>query len=124
MRFPEQYRYSKGDDKWVTKPGQPYGYFHIPGPAARGRPLRCLACASTSAIQWDHVSVSLQGWEHKTPSWEEMCLVKDLFWTEDQWVVQYHPPKSVAVNLHPGCLHLWHPTSQIFPLTTPPRECV
>jgi hypothetical protein len=38
---------------------------------------------------WEHVSVSTA---HRTPNWIEMCLVKDLFWTEEECVIQFHPP--------------------------------
>ena len=53
---------------------------------------------------WEHVSVSLK---KRCPTWDEMCLVKDLFWAEDECVVQFHPPKAEYVNCHPYCLHLW-----------------
>ena len=39
-----------------------------------------------------------------------MCFVKNLFWGEDETVVQFHPPKSEYVNNHPYCLHLWRNT--------------
>lgn len=53
---------------------------------------------------WEHVSVSLH---NRCPTWDEMCFVKDLFWGEDDLVVQMHPPKDDYVNYHPYCLHLW-----------------
>lgn len=53
---------------------------------------------------WDHVSVSLLS---RCPNWEEMCFIKDLFWGEDETVIQFHPKKSEYVNNHPYCLHLW-----------------
>ena len=37
----------------------------------------------------------------------EMCFVKDLFWDDEETVVQFHPPRSEYVNYHPYCLHLW-----------------
>ena len=40
---------------------------------------------------WEHVSVS---YSKKTPTWDEMCRVKDIFWGEDECVVQYHPAKG------------------------------
>lgn len=66
----------------------------------------------SDGLGWEHVSVSLAD---RTPTWEEMCYVKDLFWDEHEWVVQYHPPKSLYVNNHPFCLHLWRPTTCIIP---------
>ncbi len=53
---------------------------------------------------WEHVSVSLQ---RRCPTWDEMCMVKDFFWGEEDTVIQYHPAKSEYINFHPFCLHLW-----------------
>lgn len=53
---------------------------------------------------WEHVSVSRKD---RTPTWDEMCQVKNIFWGEEDAVVQIHPPKSEYVNNHPYCLHLW-----------------
>lgn len=57
---------------------------------------------------WEHVSVSHP---KSTPTWETMCLVKSLFWDEEDCVMQLHPPKSDYVNKHPHCLHLWAPVA-------------
>lgn len=64
---------------------------------------RLFVIASTGA-GWDHVSVSLK---HRTPSWAEMCYIKNLFFDENETVVQFHPKKSEYVNCHPFALHLW-----------------
>lgn len=53
---------------------------------------------------WEHVSVSLAD---RTPTWDEMCAVKDLFWDKHETVMQFHPKESKYVNLHPYTLHLW-----------------
>jgi hypothetical protein len=50
------------------------------------------------------------------PSWNIMCRVKELFWGDDEWAVQYHPPKAEYVNDHPYVLHLWQPLSENLPL--------
>lgn len=71
---------------------------------------------------WEHVSVSLPESPKKCPSWDEMCIVKKLFWDDDECVVQFHPQESEYVNIHPGVLHLWKFVSSTFP--TPPRICV
>jgi hypothetical protein len=68
---------------------------------------------------WEHVSVSLS---HRTPNWREMCFIKDLFWDEEDVVIQYHPKKSEYVNLHNNYLHLWRPIGVELP--TPPKELV
>jgi hypothetical protein len=44
-----------------------------------------------------------------------MCWIKDLFWNDDERVVQYHPPKKDYVNVHGGTLHLWRPTETELP---------
>lgn len=66
---------------------------------------------ASSGGGWDHVSVTLQGLGNKkmnrTPNWDEMCYIKDMFFAENETVVQFHPPKDCYVNNHPGCLHLW-----------------
>lgn len=65
------------------------------------------------AFGWEHVSVSRQD---RCPTWDEMCQVKDLFWDEDDCVIQYHPPKSEYVNNHKYCLHLWRPIGVELPM--------
>ena len=59
-------------------------------------------------MAWDHVSVSLKT---RTPTWEEMCHIKSLFFADEEVVMQLHPAKSAYVNYHPFCLHLWRPQS-------------
>ena len=61
---------------------------------------------ASDGMGWEHVSVSRSD---RCPTWEEMCQVKDLFWGDDDCVIQYHPPKRDYVNIHPHCLHLWRP---------------
>ena len=68
---------------------------------------------------WDHVSVSFS---YRCPTWEEMCRVKDVFFHDEECVVQYHPPKSQYVNKHPYCLHLWRPIKAELPM--PPKGFV
>lgn len=71
-----------------------------------GLELKCLA---SDGAGWKHVSVSLNG-SFRIPSWDIMSRVKELFWEDEETVMQLHPPKSQYVNQHPGCLHLWSPT--------------
>ena len=58
---------------------------------------------------WEHVSVSHL---NKTPSWDIMCKVKDMFFEDEEVVIQYHPKKSEYVNLHKHCLHMWRPVDR------------
>jgi len=63
------------------------------------------------------------GWEHvivtrldQTPTWDEMCFIKDVFWEPEDLVWQYHPPKSQNSNVHPYALHLWKKLGFEFPM--------
>lgn len=49
-------------------------------------------------------------------------MVKDIFWGEDECVVQFHPPKSENINIHPYCLHMWKKIGAEYEL--PPKEYV
>ena len=64
---------------------------------------------------WDHVSASHRG---RCPSWNEMCIIKDIFFREDECCVEYHPDKGNYINFHPYCLHIWRPQKETLP--TPP----
>jgi len=92
------------DPKYWTSPSDGFnGMFKF---MYAGRYIRCVA---SDGGGWQHVSVSIEH-ETKTPNWSTMCHVKDLFWEEEQTVVQFHPPRSQYVNHHKGCLHLWRYT--------------
>ena len=73
-----------------------------------------LRCIASNGEDLEHVSVSRRD---RCPVWEEMALIKDLFWDEEDTVMQLHPPKSLYVNCHPYCLHLWRPISVLIPLS-------
>jgi hypothetical protein len=58
---------------------------------------------------WDHVSVSKS---YRCPTWEEMCFIKGIFFRDDEWVMQLHPPKDKNISHHNYCLHMWRPQTQ------------
>jgi len=111
MKFPEHYRlrgaqYGPHD----STTGDDFGAFVM---KRHGEAIRMIATAASEAYDepgmehvsdWEHVSVSL---ERRCPTWEEMCIVKALFWDAEETVVQFHPPESDYVNAHRFCLHLW-----------------
>jgi hypothetical protein len=96
-------------------PGDEYnGMFLVP--LKYGQFVKVMA---SNGMGWEHVSVSR---EDRCPTWDEMCQVKALFWSDEDCVIQYHPPKSEYVNQHPFCLHLWRPMEVILP--RPPKILV
>jgi len=100
----------------VGCPGDMFnGVFQVPHPS--GVMLNVIA---SNGEGWEHVSVTINGDSTATPDWEHMCYIKELFWEDEDTVVQYHPPKSEYVNCHPGCLHLWRPTGGPMPIPRPP----
>lgn len=58
---------------------------------------------------WEHVSVSPRALRI-TPSWDDMCRLKDIFFYDDEEVIQIHPKKNMYVNNVQNCLHLWRCT--------------
>lgn len=62
---------------------------------------------------WEHLSVSTPS---KTPTWEQMCMMKDIFWNKDEACVEYHPKEEDYVNNHKYCLHIWKPTEVELPI--------
>jgi hypothetical protein len=78
-----------------SDPGANWGYF-VDGP------LRIIS--GGAGDDWEHVSVSCVD---RCPTWEEMCRVKALFWTDEETVLQFHPLREKYVNCHRFVLHLW-----------------
>ena len=84
----------------LNRYGMRCGYVNLPSG------IRASVVAGNNEEGWEHVSIEL--YAHRLPTWEEMCFVKDLFWDEEEEVVQMHPRKSEYVNLT-DALHLWRP---------------
>lgn len=119
----EHYRVPLIGTKFESKYGESFGAFQI---LYKDRLFKTIvsdgdykAAGLSKYFAWEHVSVSLQD---RTPTWEEMSYIKDLFWREDECVFQFHPPKKDYVNFHPNCLHLWKPLLVEIPL--PPKETI
>lgn len=115
FHVPEGYRLKSGLMKSDSSFGN-FGAFEIP---FESRDLAVVASAGMPPYNWEHVSVSL---ENRCPNWREMCFIKNLFWDDEDVVIQYHPKKSDYVNVHNYCLHLWRPTKEKLPI--PPKELV
>jgi hypothetical protein len=99
FKVPEKYR----DLRYSNPEHGNNGAFFIPHASANKR----LTIIASDGGFWEHVSVSKQ---YECPTWDEMCMVKELFWNDpEDFAIQYHPPKSKYVNNHDYCLHLWRP---------------
>lgn len=111
MHVPNQYRIRSGrlgsDDTLGNN-----GAFRVPLGS------RYVFVIATETDGWEHVSVSGKA----TPSWDDMCAIKALFWDAEDVVMQLHPRASEYVNCHPHCLHLWRPVGIVIP--TPPAWMV
>lgn len=97
-RFQSRGVASDGGDGWVTIKGTVFIVVYSNGGG------------------WDHVSVSHK---NRCPTWAEMCIIKDIFFDEEECCVEYHPAKSNYVNIHPNCLHIWKPQNRSIPV--PPK---
>jgi hypothetical protein len=124
FNVPEAYRVKKGDYATQVSDGN-NGIFVVPSMGSSVRlHYQCIASDSRHEqsdfkdkdILWEHVSI-VPIWishtgktreEERTPTWAEMCYLKELFWDDPEDVVlQFHPPESEYVNTHRHCLHLW-----------------
>lgn len=101
------------------------GFFVIP---LNGHTFALIIASEGEAVMpWEHVSVRI-GDMHKNrmrervPTWAEMCVVKDIFFSPEECVMQLHPPQSQYVNTHPCVLHLWRPLNEDIP--QPPKVAV
>ena len=81
-----------------------------------GSPVCIIA---SDGIGWEHVSVSHN---NRIPSWETMNKVKEMFFEDDEVVMQLHPSKEDYINNFNYCLHLWRPIGKEIP--TPPKILV
>jgi hypothetical protein len=87
-----------------------------------------ISSPGNETITWEHVSARI-GYKkyhgklaERVPTWDEMCLLKDIFWGDDEVVMQIHPKMEDYINQHPFVLHLWKPIGVEIP--TPPRIAV
>lgn len=125
FRVPEGARVVTGAGRWnSTEDDGNNGAFLVIYDRKPFKPVMLNVIASDGE-GWEHVSVSVQGSLNKkrTPTWAEMCHIKDLFWDKEDTVLQYHPAESEYVNNHPYVLHLWRPVDGEG-IPTPPHVLV
>ena len=97
FKVPEKFRLKKG------RLGSDETYGNNGAFVIRSAKLKYALTCIASDENWEHVSVS----RGETPTWDEMAFIKDLFWDEEDFVIQMPPPAEDYVNNHPHCLHLW-----------------
>lgn len=98
----ERFRVVHGE--LASGPGTNWGCFAV---NYRNRVcLNVISSGSDSEYGWEHVSVSVSG-EQRLPTWDEMAFVKELFWDDEETVLQFHPKRSEYVNYHKYVLHMW-----------------
>lgn len=102
--------YRKQFSGMESERGDTFGFFMF---KRHGVEIRIIACDGTET-GWEHVSVSLK--QLRSPTWEEMAIIKAMFWEAEECVIQFHPPESEYVNNHRFCLHLWKCVARPFPL--------
>lgn len=71
-------------------------------------------CIASNKLGWEHVSVTIN--RQRCPEWNIMAYIKNLFWDDEDTVIQFHPARSEYINSHPFCLHLWKPIGLKLPL--------
>lgn len=78
-----------------------------------------IQCIASDGMGWEHVSVTVRTKNRsitQIPTWEVMQWMKEVFWDDEDVVIQFHPAKSEYVNNHPNVLHLWRPTDVVIPV--------
>ncbi len=112
LRFPQNRRVMNGP--FANSDKLNGAFFRIPVKGVLG--TQWLNVIASNEGGWEHVSVTKTVKGHAvTPSWEDMCAVKDEFWEQEDEVFQIHPKRSEYVNLHTNCLHLWRNTNEHLP---------
>lgn len=98
MNAPEKYRVTVGPMASDKSFGN-NGIFLVPNDQAG------LIVIASDGGGWEHVSVS-RAMSRDLPSWYELVMVKNLFWDEEETVVQFIPKKSEHRSIG-EVLHMW-----------------
>lgn len=120
FKVPELRRITSGQFATTKEDGN-NGFFRVPLTHMLGTDWLNIVASDYGG--WEHVSVTKNVKGHSViPTWDEMCMIKDLFWGEEDEVIQIHPKKSEYVNLHPNCLHLWRTCNNEPPFPVPEAD--
>lgn len=116
FHVPEKWRRRTGPMASMEKDGN-NGQFIVRGLKLK----RVLFVQASDGEGWEHVSISRPT---TTPTWNEMCIIKNIFWDPEDLVIQFHPPEEDYVNDHPNVLHLWRKAGTNDFCERPPIICV
>jgi hypothetical protein len=92
---------------FVRRPveGIPYRYLYVKEANVDHRlAVICTARVEADGQRWIHVSFARPD---KIPTWQDACLVKQVFVGDALKAVQVMPIPAEHVNFHPRCLHLF-----------------
>ena len=120
MRFPEAAR-TGGD---LGGPGSfEFSFRDVSHPRYKATSHVVVIASNDAESGWDHLSARIVSPKEREPNWDEMCLLKLIFFGYDAVAMQLHPPEKDWVNNHKHVLHLWSPHApNAIPL--PPKEMV
>lgn len=62
----------------------------------------------SDGMGWEVVSFTYYK-KNKTPTWDDSCYIKDLFWEEEEAVMQLHRPASLRVSERKFVIALMRP---------------
>lgn len=73
---------------------------------------------ASTGLGWDHVSVSVirPNNQLRIASFEELEMIRSMFFLKDETVIEFHPRKQDYVNQNEFVLHLWRPNQEILPI--------
>lgn len=69
----------------------------------------------SDGMGWKHISIS-NAQKKVLPNWTVMSRMKDAFFADDEWAVQYFPAKEDYINSCEWCLHIWSPLNEQLPV--------
>lgn len=79
---------------------------------------KAFVIASEDFVGWDHVSAHIisveSGSLNRTPNNEEMQFLRNIFFEDEDVVVEFHPAKKDYINNYSYALHMWKSTDNVF----------
>lgn len=127
FKVPEKHRVRKGQLASDASYGN-NGAFMIKAvqPVNGGEPIAYffLCIASDAKVEggtpWEHLTVTvIHPVEKRCPTYEEMKVLKGIFWGKEDCVMQYFLPEDKFKEEHPTTVHLWRKPGLEMPIPEP-----